>query len=234
MTGLDEIPTTAVAPADARPSAIVARLRSYRPSRRAVLRGLVVGAAAATLVPLDWYLARRSVAAAPEDTDDRSEHVECKPAEYNEVSNNWWSGGAAICYGGWRRGTYPCESGYHREGSHAAKGESYVSTRLTSSCSGRNAWRWKGYRCSDAITTVTFGDGTEYNGTTIAACTLRSGLGSSLDVEPPWRRRGDDGRSGAREPHRESPDPSRPRRDDGLLSGLGLGRDPGHGTLLGR
>lgn len=169
MTGLDQIPTTAAPAADARPSEIVARIRSLRPSRRAVLRGLVIGAAAAALVPLDWFLTRRSAVAAP---DDRSEHLTCSPESYTEESNNWWEGGAAVCYGGWRRGSYPCSGGYHVEGEHGDRGETFVSTRLTSSCHGRNAWRWNGYRCSDAMTRATFDDGTEYAATTIAACLI--------------------------------------------------------------
>ena len=48
----------------------------------------------------------------------------------------------------------------------------YKSTRLTTNCHGRNAWRWKGFRCSDAVTVATFDDGSEYTGITIAACAL--------------------------------------------------------------
>jgi len=62
--------------------------------------------------------------------------------------------------------------GYHREGVHALGDESYESTRLTTNCHGRNAWRWNGYRCSDAITTATCADGTEYNGVTSSARSL--------------------------------------------------------------
>ena len=53
MSGLDSIPTADTPPPQARPSTIVAGLRGYRPNRRTVLRALVLGAAAATLVPLD-------------------------------------------------------------------------------------------------------------------------------------------------------------------------------------
>lgn len=171
---LDDIPTTAAAPAQARSSDVVARIRSYRPSRRTVLRGLLIAAAASALVPLDWYLSRREAAAAPSDgdPDNRSEYTTCQPESYREESCNWWAGGSAVCYGGWRRGSYPCADGYHREGSFAARGESYTSTRMTTNCHGRNAWRWNGFRCSDAMTTATFEDGTEYNALTIAACAV--------------------------------------------------------------
>jgi hypothetical protein len=210
---LDDIPTTAAVPAAARPSDVVARIRSYRPSRRTVLRGLLIAAAASALVPLDWYLSRReAAAAAPSDggPDDRSEHTTCQPESYREEANNWWSGSPAVCYGGWRRGSYPCADGYHREGSFAARGESYTSTRMTTNCHGRNAWRWNGFRCSDALTTVTFEDGTEYNAVTIAACAI----GTSPS----------DGNDGSTDSDGSGPaerDPSRPRQ--GSVSDVGPG-----------
>ncbi|MFC5994405.1 hypothetical protein ACFQE5_09305 [Pseudonocardia hispaniensis] len=175
MTRLDDIPTLGAPPAEARPSAVVARIRSYRPSRRAVLRGLVIAAAAGALVPLDWLLSRRGATAAPEGgtaRGDRSEFMSCMPESYDEESNNWWVAGPAVCYGGWRRGSYPCSEGYHREGEYSSRDEMYLSTRLASNCDGRNAWRWHGYRCSDAVTTARFDDGAEYTGLTIAACAL--------------------------------------------------------------
>ncbi|NMH96003.1 hypothetical protein [Pseudonocardia acidicola] len=197
MTRLDDIPTTVAPPGHARRSEMVARIRSYRPSRRTVVRGLVIAAAASALVPVDWWLTRRGAAAAPhrDGGDDRSEYGSCMPDSYDEEVNNWWAGGPAVCYGGWRRGSYPCSGGYHREGSYSAREESYTSTRLTTNCHGRNAWRWHGYRCSDAVTTATFSDGTEYTGLTIAACALPEDSAAA------------------------PPDPARPRRKK-LLGGL--------------
>jgi hypothetical protein len=170
MTALEAIPTTSEAPAQARPSAVVARLRGYRPNRRTVLRALFVGAAAATLVPFDWYFTRREASAAA--AGNKSEYGTCKPASYDEEANNWHEGGEAVCYGGWKRGSFPCDAGYHREGTYSDAGVDYESTRLATNCHGRNAWRWKSYRCSDAVTTGTFPDGSDYTGVTIAACTL--------------------------------------------------------------
>jgi hypothetical protein len=80
--------------------------------------------------------------------------------------------GPAVCFGGWRRGSYPCANGYHREGFYEIDGEEMESSRLTTECEGKNAWRWKGYRCSDAITDVVFASGDTYTGITIAACRL--------------------------------------------------------------
>lgn len=173
---LDDIPRTFAPPPGALPSTVVARLRSIRPSRRAVLRGLVIGAAAAALVPLDWYLDRRTAAAGPASAN-RAEHTSCAPASYAEEANNWPSDGPAVCYGGWRRGGHPCANGYHREGFYEIDGEELESTRLATECEGKNAWRWKGYRCSDAITDVVFAAGDTYTGITIAACRLPEGAG---------------------------------------------------------
>ena len=64
-------------------------------------------------------------------------------------------------------------------------GVDYESTRLTTNCHGRNAWRWKSFRCSDAVTTATFDDGTEYTGVTIAACALtQQELANPIPEEP--------------------------------------------------
>jgi hypothetical protein len=168
---LDDIPRTSAPPPDALPSMVVARLRKIRPSRRMVLRGLVIGAASAALVPLDWYLDRRTAAAEP-GAADRAEHRTCAPASYEEEANNWPFDGPAVCFGGWRRGHYACANGYHREGFYEIEGEQMESTRLARECEGKNAWRWKGYRCSDAITDVVFASGDTYTGITIAACPL--------------------------------------------------------------
>jgi hypothetical protein len=173
---LDDIPRTSAPSPGAVPSALVARLRSIRPSRRTVLRGLVIGAAAAALVPLDWYLDRRTAAALPASVN-RAEHTSCAPSSYAEESNNWPLDGPAVCYGGWRRGSYPCTNGYHREGYYEIDGEEMESTRLSTECEGKNAWRWKGYRCSDAITDVVFAGGDTYTGITIGACPLPEGAG---------------------------------------------------------
>lgn len=185
MTRLHDIPTTGAPPAEARPSEIVALIRSYRPNRRAVLRGLIIAATASVLVPMDWWLTRRAAAAADDGSGgggggSTSEYGSCMPESYDEEANNWFAGGTAVCYGGWRRGSYPCSGGYHREGSFSdsGSGESYNSTRLAANCHGRNGWRWHGYRCSDGYTTVTFADGSEYDGVTIAACALPGGGGA--------------------------------------------------------
>jgi hypothetical protein len=180
MTRLDDIPTAFEPPTGAAPSAVVAHIRSIRPSRRAVLRGLVIGAATAALVPIDWYLTRRGAAAQDvEGGDSKSEHTSCTPESYVEETNNWPVSALAVCYGGWRRGAFPCSDGYHREGVYESDGDTYQSTRLTTNCHGKNAWRWKGYRCSDAATYVTFADGSTYSGLTIASCELTTEEGGT-------------------------------------------------------
>jgi len=245
MNRLDDIPAAFEQPAEPRPSAVVAHLRSIRPNRRTVLRGLVIAAAAAALVPLDWYLARREAAAQETEGDDMSEYLTCAPESYREEANNWPATGPAVCYGGWRRGSQPCSGGYHREGTYRDGPDSAESTRVTTSCQGRNAWRWNGYRCSDAITTVTFADGTDYRGITIAACDISGEPATAAPSEPASRSTspapsddapstgdgpsssGGDGRDTSR---RSDGDPSRPRR---LLPALGSNSSWAIGSLLG-
>lgn len=204
MSRLDEIPTAFDAPVDARPSAVVARIRAIRPSRRTVVRGLIIGAAAAALVPIDWFLTRRRAAAQETEGDDKSEYLTCEPESYREEANNWPATGPAVCYGGWRRGGYPCEDGYHREGTFTDGPDSFESTRVTTSCHGRNAWRWNGYRCSDAITTATYADGTEYRGISIAACALDGAAAAEPAPEQPAEPSESAEPSGSTEPSRST------------------------------
>lgn len=169
-----DIPSAIEPPADARPSEIVARIRDLRPSRRTVLKGLFIAAAAATLVPLDWYLARRQAHAAD---GPRTEYMECEKGGYDEERNNWPKGGTAMCIGGFRRGSFPCSKGWHREGDFTDPdddGAQITSTRHATNCHGRNAWRWKSVRCSDALTSISWDDGDEYTGMTIAVCKVAS------------------------------------------------------------
>ncbi|GAA1830419.1 hypothetical protein GCM10009836_05500 [Pseudonocardia ailaonensis] len=223
MTRLDDVPTTGEMPEGATPSDVVARIRAYRPSRRVVLRGLLIAAAASALVPLDWYLTRRTARAAPATAVDasRSEFGACKPASYDEEANNWWTDTSppAVCYGGWRRGSFPCASDHwHREGKYTGRGESYTSTRMTTNCHGRNAWRWKGYRCSDAMTTATFDDGSEYNALTIAACVLPADIAAAPADDDP----------------RYAPDDGGGQTDSENRGGSGGGTGRFTGGLLGR
>lgn len=186
MIDLHDIPTASAPPATPRPSPMVARIRAIRPSRRTVLRGLVVSATAAALVPFDWLLDRHEANARPGRDRATAEYRSCAPANYDVEANNWPNDGPAVCYGGWRRGAFPCEDGFHREGWYERGTEQVESTRLATNCEGRNAWRWKGYRCSDAVTDVTFEDGDYYTGVTIAACALpeqRSVTAPLLDGE---------------------------------------------------
>jgi hypothetical protein len=168
---INDIPSAAEPPPDARPSSVVARIRDLRPSRRTVLKGLFVAAAAAALVPLDWYLEHRQAHA--DGDGPRTEYMECEKGGYDEERNNWPSGEPAMCIGGFRRGSFPCSNGWHREGHYTEPdddGAQITSTRMATNCHGRNAWRWKNVRCSDAMTTFNWDDGDEYTGKTIAVC----------------------------------------------------------------
>ncbi|MFF5205634.1 hypothetical protein [Streptosporangium sp. NPDC000396] len=170
---LDLIPSTEAAPADATPS-LVRRLIPNPPvSRRTLVKGLVVSAIAATVVPFEWFLSRRAANAGPTSEWTASNCSDGYPGGYGEGYNNWWSDGRAVCFGGWRMGSYPCSGGFHFEGWRGYDDEGYTSSRVTT-CSGRNAWRWTAYstlyRCSDANTFVRWNDGDSYTGLTIAMC----------------------------------------------------------------
>ena len=87
----------------------------------------------------------------------------------------------------------------------------YESTRLTTNCHGRNAWRG---RASAARTrsTATFDDGTEYSGVTIAACALtQQELANPIPEEPDDEgaedHSGDDSRDGGDRARRATPRP---------------------------
>ncbi|MEU5670076.1 hypothetical protein ACGF3C_23915 [Micromonospora sp. NPDC047762] len=120
---------------------------------------------ASTLVPLDWAINKRAAFAGP-----TSEHTSC-PWDYTPSSANWWSG-TGQCTGGWRRGSWPCASKYHFEGFRSYSDEGYTSNRVTTYCSSRNAWRWNGYRCSDAMTTTVWNSGERHYDLTIAQCAV--------------------------------------------------------------
>ncbi|MDF5755728.1 hypothetical protein [Spongiactinospora sp. TRM90649] len=174
-------------PADASvspvPSRVRARIADPATPRRTLLKGLLVAALAATLAPFEWYLTRREARAArgPASEWTSSNCSDAYPEGYTEAPANWFSG-PAVCYGGWRIGSYPCnDSKWHFEGyrSNTDVGEEYMSLRTDSFCGttgARNAWRWTAagsvYRCSDAVTEVTWNDGDSYRGLTIAMCAV--------------------------------------------------------------
>ncbi|PZG55518.1 hypothetical protein C1I98_03185 [Spongiactinospora gelatinilytica] len=165
------------------PSRIRALIGGPPISRATLLRGLAVAALAATLAPFDWYLTRRAARASrgPSSEWTSGDCKDAYPDGYSASDANWFSGPAA-CYGGWRIGSYPCnDANWHFEGSRADSdvGEEYTAHRTDSFCGSRDtrtAWRWTSgddlYRCSDAMTTVTWRDGTRYRGLTIAMCEL--------------------------------------------------------------
>ncbi len=81
---LDDIPLTSSPDEQARPSAVVARIRAYQPSRRTIIKGMLMAAAAAALVPIDWLLTRRpALAAGPtsEYGDSREPSPRDEPSE---------------------------------------------------------------------------------------------------------------------------------------------------------
>lgn len=173
---LDAIPSWDTPPETGAAPSKVKERAPRSASRRTIMKGLAVGAMAATLAPFDWVLSKRAAHA----VGPTSEWGSCR-IYTSEMSNNWWSNGYAACVGGWRRGSYPCNSNdRHKEGTYGNPGidEAYSSYRITS-CDGRNAWLWTHassgnvYRCSDATTRTTFYPaGTSRTDLTIARCYL--------------------------------------------------------------
>ncbi|MFI6321044.1 hypothetical protein ACIBG8_26140 [Nonomuraea sp. NPDC050556] len=169
---LDAIPSAETAPEGAIPSRVRSLIPDAPLSRRTLMRGLLVGAIAATLVPFEWMLSRRAANAGPTSEWTASNCRDAYPGGYDEEPNNWWWGGPAACFGGYRIGSYPCSGGYHFEGWRGYDDEGYTSNRATT-CSNRNAWRWTAgstYRCSDAHTYTAWNNGDNLYGVTIAVC----------------------------------------------------------------
>lgn len=159
---------------DARgPSVVQAGWAAMQPSRRTMLRGAIGAAVLSTLVPLEWVNTRRQAAAAGPMTEFTGPGCNPPYSGYVEEANNWWSGGAKRCFGGWRMGGYPCNSSHwHFEGFRSYSDEGYTSNRLADTCGGRNAWRWSNgeYRCSDAWTRTVWNSGEAYEALTISHC----------------------------------------------------------------
>ena len=180
----DIIPAMETAPADA-PASRVRELVPNPPAvRRSVLKGVAVAALSATLVPFDWVFSRRPALAAacagdPAPTCEWTSPTCADYTSYTPTASNWWAGDPAQCHGGWRRGGKPCNADNrhfdgHWEYTHTGIWESVYAQRITTSCQGRNAWRWSApsgntFRCSDAWTQVYWTDNS-YSGLTIAVC----------------------------------------------------------------
>ncbi|WP_157254659.1 hypothetical protein [Nonomuraea typhae] len=177
----DEIPAMDAAPAgEATASRVKSLIGALPASRRTLMKGMAVSVMAAALVPFDWALSKRRALAGPSSLWNENSCENSYPGGYEQGRNNWWGDGKSVCFGGWRMGAYPCNSGRrHFEGSRthkpgASDQEKYTNVARTTTCSGLNAWRWKSggrqYFCSDAYTTVTWRDGTHHRDLTIAMC----------------------------------------------------------------
>ncbi|MGH3862490.1 hypothetical protein [Actinokineospora sp.] len=177
----DQIPFADREPAEnSTPSHVLASIATTTPDRRNVLRGMMIAAATAALVPFEWLATRRQAEAGPTSEWTSSNCTDGYPQGYNEQSNNWWSSGPAACFGGWRRGSYPCSGGWHFEGFRSYSDEGYTSTRIATACGAgstkKNAWRWTAsgsvYRCSDASTRTVWNSGESYTDLTISMCRI--------------------------------------------------------------
>ncbi|WP_214413093.1 hypothetical protein [Sphaerisporangium fuscum] len=180
---LDSIPSMDRPPAGAAPSRVRELITVMPVSRRGLLKGLAISAMTAALVPFDWFVSRRAAhAVGPTSEWTGADCKDSYPGGYEQERANWWAG-PAVCYGGWRIGSYPCNTNNrHFEGERVHKNgeEVYKAYRIDTACGEgdktRNAWRWTYgggvYRCSDAWTKVTWADGTYHSDLTVAMCKL--------------------------------------------------------------
>lgn len=151
---LDDIPTTLEAnQAGATRSSLVARIKRSSVTRRGVLRAAGVAGALAALNAVSWLSpsARRALAADTEHGWDDCKEI----GNYTPVSGTQ-------CFGtsGGNISQIFCRCGLHTYGKwHRSGSSSWYYNGIPreswwkmTTCAGKNAWIWSGYRCSDGNT----------------------------------------------------------------------------------
>lgn len=141
-------------------STVLADLKSARPNRRGVLKGvalsgLTVGATALSVGPGASPAAAETspTGLAGWDRNDCSDAYRYGYGEQRDNSGNYVNLKGA-CFGGSHIGSNYCDAqGWHRADSEGTK----TFRPVTGSCAGKNSWRWTvdgvTYRCSDGRTT---------------------------------------------------------------------------------
>jgi hypothetical protein len=144
--------------------------------RRAVLRGVVLGAMTVGAAALDWTGVFGSRAARAETAPygmlgwDRNDCSDAYPAGYGEAPDTAgaFAGAPAACFGGQIRSSTLCSSaGWFKKGTfkEGKTGEWTVTyTPYNGACAGRHSWRWTtpdglAYRCADGHKAVSLFDG---------------------------------------------------------------------------
>lgn len=175
---LDSIPNHDDAPSGAGRTNVLKDLNQTS-GRRAVLRGMALGAATLGAVALNWSTGLGARKAQAESGPyglqgwDRNDCLDAYPSGYNEVpdTNGYYMGTYAACFGGSWRGSNYCDAGWHKYGTWYygdIRGDHVPTSSYCGTSSVKNAWRWTTpdgiwYRCSDGFSTF-YGGG--YNGQT--------------------------------------------------------------------
>ncbi|MBP2474638.1 hypothetical protein JOF53_003510 [Crossiella equi] len=156
---LDTIPDAGQAPPGAEPTRGLSALRQPA-TRRGVLRGITLSALTVGGLSLTWRPRAARAETGPGGLPgwDRNDCRDAYPRGYPESPDTGgaYAGQPGACFGGNFRSSEYCRYGWHRGDS---TGDIQYTT-VSSSCSGKNAWKWttpdgRVYRCSDGTTTIT-------------------------------------------------------------------------------
>ena len=169
---LEQIPDADVASPGAASTTMLTDLKATRTRRRAVLRGVALGAMTLGATALDWSGLFTGRAARAETSPgglwgwDRNDCTDAYPSGYNEAPDTGgaFAGTYAACFGGMARGNHFCSgSGWFKDGVFKeGKLRDITATYVPAyRCGGppRNAWKWTTpdgivYRCSDGYKTI--------------------------------------------------------------------------------
>lgn len=144
------------------PSAALRDLRSTRPGRRGVLKGITLSGltVGATALSVGAGTSRAAAETSPTGLTgwDRNDCADAYPRGYQEMrdTSGEYVGARGACFGGSYVGSDFCDAqGWHRSDSQGNR----TFRPVSGSCSGKNSWRWTvdgvTYRCSDGRTTET-------------------------------------------------------------------------------
>ncbi|MCK2238376.1 MULTISPECIES: hypothetical protein [unclassified Crossiella] len=157
---LDLIPHADVLPEGGYSSTGGLRALRTPASRRGVLRGVALSALTLGTLSLTWGNRSAQAETGPGGLEgwDRNDCKDAYPQGYQEDKDTGgqFRNAAGACFGGEFRSSEYCANGWHRSGTFGAE----VYATVSSSCSGKNAWKWRTpdgrvYRCSDGNLTVT-------------------------------------------------------------------------------
>lgn len=157
---LDLIPHADMTPTGDHPATGGLRALRIPATRRGVLRGVALSALTLGAFTLTWGRREAAAETGPGGLAgwDRNDCKDAYPQGYDEQPDTGgrYRTAAAACFGGEFRSSEYCANGWHRADTQGSQTYATVS----SSCNGKNAWKWRTpdgrvYRCSDGNLTVT-------------------------------------------------------------------------------